>query len=109
MKGEWMKEWWRHFSVSVLHFGYSEGCIDTAEPLLLGFSNEASRSSVEALIDGTSSDPQIGLMRNTPMTHNPSLHMTHTEIPKRDFMELGRAPTARSSLDFTNPNGQGRG
>eukprot|EP00961_Rhodomonas_salina_P123036 1657210-Rhodomonas_salina.2 len=82
MKGEWMKEWWRHFSVSVLHFTYSEGCIDTSEPLLLGFSTDVNRSAAEARIDGSSTEAQIGLMRNTPLTYNVSLHMTHMETPK---------------------------
>eukprot|EP00961_Rhodomonas_salina_P152276 2049693-Rhodomonas_salina.2 len=88
MKGEWLKEWWKNFSVSFLHFSYADGCLNTLEPLFLGFSTEDWRSAAESSIDGFSSEPQIGLMRNTPLTHNKMLHITHVEMSKRDFMDL---------------------
>eukprot|EP00961_Rhodomonas_salina_P159473 2147455-Rhodomonas_salina.1 len=67
MKGEWLKEWWRHFGVGYIHFEYAMGGIETKEPLLLGFLASESRETTEALISGTSSSTQIGLMHNTPM------------------------------------------
>eukprot|EP00961_Rhodomonas_salina_P113878 1531659-Rhodomonas_salina.1 len=62
MKGEWFKEWWRHFGVGYVHFEYIAGGIDTSWHLLLGFLASEPRDVMEALIDGISTDPQIGLM-----------------------------------------------
>eukprot|EP00961_Rhodomonas_salina_P293392 3933719-Rhodomonas_salina.1 len=107
MKGEWLKEWWKPLSVGFLHFSYAEGCIVTAEPLLLGFPSDEARTELEARIDGSSSQTKIGLMRNMSMVHNTALHITHVEMPKREFMDLARTPNSRNGLDFSNPNGPG--
>eukprot|EP00961_Rhodomonas_salina_P285337 3855787-Rhodomonas_salina.1 len=60
MKGEWLKEWWRHFGVGFIHFKYATGFINTSEPLLLGFVTSENRDTAESLISTPGPD-QIGL------------------------------------------------